>query len=187
MLYELRIKELESPEYAATPRRGTGAGKNAPTYFSETPIRSIDSMIEGCFADKQCASYAESLIPRFLKEWGMLETELRETLKDCIAGTSSMTTCEGFELFVLENEFADLLSDAIIPAGERCEDAMEKRQYSWEYQIASICESEAFQERGTSMYSSSVLVCKSTRYRERIEALRSLGTCKPCSKCLNLP
>jgi len=85
MLYEWRIKELESPGYAAQPRRGTGAGKNAPTYFSETPIRSIDEMIEGCFANQQCASYAESLIPRFSKESGIYEDRLRETLKHCLA------------------------------------------------------------------------------------------------------
>ena len=55
MHYERRIKELESPEYVAQPRRGTGAGKKAPTYFSETPIRSIDEMIEGSGSDRATA------------------------------------------------------------------------------------------------------------------------------------
>ena len=189
MLYEWRIKELESPEYAAKPRRGTGAGKNAPSYFSETPIRSIDEIIEGCFADKQCASYAESLIPRFSKESGIYEeSELRKMLKHCLATQTSMNTCAGFMLFVLENEFADVHSDAIKPAGERCEIAMEKRQYSWENQIGSICQREASEEaEGGSQYGGVYVSCVGKRYRERIQALRSLGTCEPCSKCLNLP
>ena len=186
--YKLRIEELESPEYAAKPRRGTGAGKNAPSYFSETPIRSIDEMIEGCFADKQCASYAEPLIPRYSKESNIDEDTLRETLKHCLAYEQSMYICSGFMLFVLENEFADVLSDAIEPAGERCEIAMEKRQYSWGNKIGSICERKAFEESGGgTMYTGVVISCVEDRYRERIEALRSLGTCEPCSMCLNLP
>jgi len=67
-----------------------------------------------------------------------------------------MNICAGFQLFALENEFADVLSDAIKPAGERCEIAMEKRQYSWYNQIASTCEREAFEEAGGVRY---IVVC----------------------------
>lgn len=192
MHYESRIKELESAEYAAQPRRGTGAGRRAPSYFSETPIRSIDEMLEGCFANQKCASYAASLIPRYSKESGIDEDALRKTLKDCLADNSSMCICAGFQLFALENEFADVLSDAIEPAGERCEIAMEKHQETWEDQAAAKCDREARKEAcdGTicgSIYPCIFLSCMEERYRERIKKLRSLGTCEPCSKCLNLP
>ena len=186
-LYEDRIKELESPGYVAR-LRGTGAGRRAPSYFSETPIRSIDDIIEGCFADKECASYAESLIPRFSEITGFYENEVRETLKHCIANQLNMNVCAFFWVFALENEFADVLSDAIKPAGKRCEMAMEKRQDTWASQTYLKCNHEAFEQIGQGTAYAGVLnSCIADMYRQRIPALRSLGTCEPCSKCLNLP
>lgn len=192
MLYKSRIDELINPDYTAQPRRGTGAGRKAPTYFSETPPQSIDILMEGCFNDQECARYSESLIPRYSKESNIDEKVLKETLKDCLANNSSMKVCAGFELFVLENEFADVLSDAIEPAGEHCENTMQKRQYTWENHIAAKCDREAREEAcdgnvcGT-IYGSIYISCTSNSFLKRIKAIRSLGVCKPCSKCLNLP
>jgi uncharacterized protein len=193
-IYEWRIRELETSKYRP---RGTGAGKNASSYFSETPVRSIDDEIEGCFANQKCASYAEPLIPRYVRKYSIeLEDEdkqeehrVRKTLENCLSDDQrSMNLCVNFELFVLENEFEDVLSDAIMPAGERCEIAMEKRQLIWGKKAFAKCSREAdeFVGGGTA-YGGVLNACMCGRYRQRIKALRSLGVCKPCSKCLSLP
>lgn len=186
-LYEDRIKVVESPGYVAR-LRGTGAGRRAPSYFSETPISPIDLMMQGCFDNQECASYAESLIPRFSETTSGDENDVRERLKHCTANQRNINICVGFLVFVLENEFADVLSEAIKPAGKRCEIAMAKRQDTWASQTYSKCDHEAFEQTGQgTAYGSVFGSCIADMYRQRIPALRSLGTCEPCSKCLNLP
>lgn len=185
-LYEYRVKQLSDPHFA--PRVGTGT-EPPPSYFSDAPsTRSIDELIEGCFADRTCADYAAVLIPRFSKGTHIPEDDVRETLKRCSANQRAVNVCAVFQRFALENEFADTLVGATAPAGEACEAHMEKRQVAWEKKVWAYCDRKAYREIGWGTARSGVLnACESEAFKKRIRALKIIGDCVPCSKCLNLP
>jgi uncharacterized protein len=69
------------------------------SYFLDTPERSIDEMMAGCFADITCSAQAEVFVPAYSKASNIPEAYLRATLRDCLATQGSMNECVGYEQY----------------------------------------------------------------------------------------
>lgn len=178
--YEARTREvaelLKRPAYVHS------------SYFIDTPVRSIDEMMNDCFADATCAAQAEVLIPAYSKKSNISERDIRDTLKSCIANQRAMNICAGYEQFVIKSEMLFALQEATHDAPAACKTAIEKQQTLWERNAWDKCSKKADEEFGWgSAWGGVVMSCNSEALKERIRRLERVGSCEPCSKCLGLP
>lgn len=164
------------------------ASQAQASYFTDTPVRSIDEMIEGCFSDSACAAQAGTLIPAYSKSSNIPEEELRDILHNCLRGQQTMNICAGYEQFVLKHEMSAALIEVTKHSSSSCKVSVEKQQMKWESKTWARCEKEADEEFGQgSAWSGVVMSCNSEALKKRIKALHHIGQCSPCSKCIRLP
>lgn len=150
------------------------------TYFTDTPVRSIEEMMEGCFSDTACAAQAKDLIPAYSKSSNIPEEDLRDRLHDCLAGQQTMNVCSGYIQFVLKHEMSVALTKAMRHASTSCNKSIEKQQREWENKTWARCKKKADKEIGQgSAWSGVVTSCNSEFIKKRIKELQNTKQCNP--------
>jgi len=158
------------------------------SYFLDTPERSIDEMMAGCFADITCSAQAEVFVPAYSKASNIPEADLRATLRDCLATQGSMNECVGYEQYVISREMSEALRLATQDISSTCRSAVGRQQVKWKKKTWDACYKKAYSDFGQGTALGGVAMsCNTEHIIERVKSFQLVGTCSPCSKCLEIP
>ena len=183
--YDSRIYLLNLPNYEPQARRGLGFNSPPPDTISNlSSNQTIGVVLQTCFAEPACRQYSSALIPRFSKSTLIPESGVIDQLQRCTDGPSNSAICWSFRATFLENELADLVKSALQGAEETCESRLDRKPFMWERTVDTACDREASIDPGSAEYAQALLYCRGNRIRDQIDVVKSIGSCRPCSKCL---
>jgi hypothetical protein len=113
------------------------------SYFVDTPDRSIDEIMSGCFSDHDCGLQAEKLIPLFAKKRGMTPDKVKNVLNTCLSPDRNMSFCASYELFALRFELNTKVSLLVEAGGKSCERPLRNQISAWEKSVTNLCKKKA--------------------------------------------
>lgn len=156
------------------------------SYFVDTPARSVDEELNGCFSDRDCSAQAKLLIPLFAKQRGMNEADVRNILDNCLSPDRNMSFCVSYELFAVRFELDQKLNSLGRTCDKACNDFIQQKHSEWSKSVTTRCEKEAALETqgGGGLYEGELIVsCEFEATKSKILSLRKVTKCSPVSLC----